>query len=382
MASATERKARNKPLELHLPKVAMVTGSFPDDPCGVGDYTARLSQELARQGIHVCVLTTDLPEIKSLQPSITVCKVVKSWRLYNTFRFVRFLKAMKPDLIHIQYPTRGYRWFLLPNFLPLICWFIFPKLCRIATIHEFTIAHTFRKIGMIFLLLLSNKIIFPDRQEASAVLKWFPRLKGRYTVIPIGANIEPVSNTVSSRRMAEIPYIVYFGFATKSKDVITLFHAFKQLLLHGVQCKLVMITHLSDDDHSVMKELGIEHAITITGYCTPEQVSFYFTNAIACVLPFKDGVSLRRGTFLTALRHGLPVVTTMGENVPEALKNWENVILTPIGDCQAMADSILKLFQDTGLRNKISDNARELGKGFSWDNIGLQHVTLYSSMLT
>src|SRR3990172_13141715 len=98
MASATERKVRNKPLELHPEKVAMVTGSFPDAPCGVGDYTARLSQELARQGIHVCVLTTDLPEIKSPQPSITVCKVVKSWRLYNTFRFVRFLKAMKPDI--------------------------------------------------------------------------------------------------------------------------------------------------------------------------------------------------------------------------------------------------------------------------------------------
>ena len=79
MVSVTERKVRNKPLELHPKKVAMVTGSFPDDPCGVGDYTARLSQELARQGIHVCVLTTDLPEIKSLHPSITVCKVVKSW---------------------------------------------------------------------------------------------------------------------------------------------------------------------------------------------------------------------------------------------------------------------------------------------------------------
>ncbi|HHT9107385.1 MAG TPA: glycosyltransferase family 4 protein [Candidatus Wunengus sp. YC63] len=382
MVSATERKVRSKPSELHPKKVAMVTGSFPDDPCGVGDYTARLSQELARQGINVCVLTTDLPEIKPLHPSITVCKVVKSWRLCNTFRFVRFLKAMKPDIIHIQYPTRGYRWFLLPNFLPLICWFIFPKLCRIATIHEFTIAHKFRKIGMIFLLLLSNKIIFPDQHEASAVLKWLPWFKGRYTVIPIGANIEPVSNTVSSRRMAETPYIVYFGFATKSKDVITLFHAFKQLLLHGVQCKLVMITRLSGDDHSVMKKSGIEHAITVTGYCTPEQVSRYFTNATACVLPFKDGVSLRRGTFLTALRHGLPVVTTMGENVPEVLKNWENVILTPIGDYQAMSDAILKLFHDPGLRNKISDNARELGKSFSWDNIGLQHVALYSSMLT
>ncbi|MBI5677654.1 MAG: hypothetical protein HZC52_04010, partial [Planctomycetes bacterium] len=98
MVSATERKVRSKPSERYPKKVAMVTGSFPDDPCGVGDYTARLSQELARQGINVCVLTTDLPEIKPLHPSITVCKVVKSWRLCNTFRFVRFLKAMKPDI--------------------------------------------------------------------------------------------------------------------------------------------------------------------------------------------------------------------------------------------------------------------------------------------
>ena len=383
MVSLPERKVRNKPLELHSKKVAIVTGSFPNDPCGVGDYTARLSQELARHGINVCVLTTDLPEIRPVDyRSINVFKVVKSWRLYSAFRFVRFLKAIKPDLIHIQYPTRGYKWFLLPNFLPLICWFIFPKLGRMVTIHEFTIAHKLRKMGMVFLLLFSNKIIFPDQHEASAVLKWFPWLKERYTVIPIGANIEPVSYNVSRRQMAEIPYIVFFGFATKSKDIATLLHAFKQVLSHGVQCKLVMITHLSSDARSLIKELGLEHVITVTGYCTPEQVSLYFTNATACILPFKDGVSLRRGTFLTALRHGLPVVTTMGEEIPDILKNWENVILTPVGDYQAMSNAILKLFCDPGLRNNISDNARELGKCFSWDNIGLQHVAIYSSMLT
>jgi glycosyltransferase involved in cell wall biosynthesis len=359
----------------------MITGSFPNELCGVGDYTERLSRELAKLGIDVYLLTTDRPEIKDGgYGAVNVEKVIKSWRLHNLLVLIRHLKAIQPDLIHIQYPTRGYRWHLLVNFLPLVCIFMLPRIPRIVTIHEFTIAHWLRKVGMVFLLLFSTKISFPDHREKAAVLRWFPWLRNQCMVIPIGSNIEPRSYCAIGQELMEKPCLVYFGFSTRSKDITTLIHAFQVLLSESVQCKLLMITQLPKKDMDWIKQLGLEHAITVTGYCPPDEVSNYLKNTMICVLPFTDGVSMRRGTFIAALQHGLPVVTTFGKEVPDVLKNWENVILTPVGDSQAMSQAILKLIHNHDLINKISVNARKLGEYFSWERIGQLHEALYQSV--
>lgn len=368
---------------MHKMKVAMITGSYPTYPCGVGDYTQRLSRELASQGLHVHVITTDRPEIQpTADERLTVKKLVPSWKLRHAFRLLPCLKQIGPDLIHVQYPTRGYKWHLLPNFLPLFCRLTLPTSTRVVTIHEFTIAHWLRKLGMTPLIFLSHLIILPDEREQKAVLRWFPWLKNRCKVIPIGANIDPVVASENIQEVEDPPWIVYFGFLTKSKDFMTLLYAFHHLLSKGVQCKLRLISELSRSDYAMIKRLGIEHATTVTGYCSPEQLSRYIMQATVCVLPFVDGVSLRRGTFLTALQHGLPVVTTWGRNVPQELVNFENVVMTPVGDDQAMSDAIVKLLREPDLRRKISNNAQKLGERFSWSDIALDHLEQYRSLVT
>ncbi|MCF6148422.1 MAG: glycosyltransferase family 4 protein [Candidatus Kuenenia sp.] len=361
----------------------MITGSFPNAPCGVGDYTYRLANGLAKPGINIAVITTDDAAITASENNaISVFKLIKNWRLYNIFKIIHCIKKIQPDCIHIQYPTRGYKWFLLPNMLPLFCRWFFPKIQRIVTIHEFSIAHPLRKMGMIFLLLFSDKIIFPDQREAESVLKWLPIIKTKYTIIPIGANIEPSLHKKMAEKPQDIPYIVYFGFATKSKGIDTLLHALKQLRPFAISCKLVMITQLSYPLQEMINKLNLEHEIVVTGHCFPEQISHYFQNAFACVLPFNDGISLRRSTFLTAICHNVPVITTKGKDVPSCLKNWENVILTEIGNSGEIADTIVKLIQNPELREKISNNTKELAKYFSWDAICKKHVELYSSIIT
>lgn len=371
------------PTKSHTYKVAMITGSFPDAPCGVGDYTHRLANGLTKLGIAVAVITTDdacITASEITNPSIF--KLIKNWRLYHIFKIINCIKRIRPDCIHIQYPTRGYKWSLLPNMLPLFCRLFFPKILRVTTIHEFSIAHPLRKMGMIFLLLFSDKIIFPDQREAESVLKWIPLIKTNYTVIPIGTNIEPSFSGKMAEKTLNIPYIIYFGFATKSKGIDTLLYAFKHLRSFAISCKLVMITQLSYPLQEMIKKLNLEQEIVVTGHCSPEQISHYFQNALACVLPFNDGISLRRSSFLTALCHNVPVITTKGKGIPPCLKNRENVILTEIGNSGEIADAIVALLQNPELRQKISNNAKELAKNFSWDTICKKHAEFYLSNIT
>jgi len=370
-------------------KIALITGSFPNHPCGVGDYTARLAEQLALKGATVYVLTTDRPEIQTLDNDrVKVIKAVPSWRLIQLPRLLRRLIEIRPDVVHIQYPTRGYGRHLLVPFFPIAHRLLFRKTPLVVTLHEFSLAHWLRKISQIFLISLSDNVITPDDRERRSLLGWSKSLAFRSRVIPIGANIESATDRPagSSIRLKD-PYLVYFGFYSKSKDLYMLLEAFQKVSQGPVKCRLVMIMELSADNREhqrfsvTLNRLGLGEAVTITGYCPPDAVSRYLSGAAICILPFSDGVSLRRTSFLTALNYGLPTVTTVGKDFPEMLKNWENVVMVPVGDSLAMADAIVKLLTEPELCGKISGNAKRLSESFSWPSIAEDHINLYNTTL-
>src|SRR5690606_8870341 len=100
-----------------------------------------------------------------------------------------------------------------------------------------------------------------------------------------------------------------------------------------------------------------------------------------CVLPFRDGVSTKRGSFMAAIHHGLPVITTRGPELPEGLVHRENVFLVDYGDEKALTDAILQLLRDEILRRRLAGGAKELANQFGWDNIAEQTVRVYQRVI-
>ena len=370
-------------------KILLIAGSMPNHPCGVGDYTARLAEEVALRGATVYVLTTDRPEIQVPKgDGVQVIKAVPSWRLIHLPQLLRRIKEIRPDLVHVQYPTSGYGRNLLIPLFPLVHRLFFRKIPLVATLHEMSIAHWLRKVSQIFLISLSDYVIVPDDRERQSLLGWSKKLASRSRVIPIGANIEFMENPKagSSTRLKD-PYIVYFGFYSNSKDLNMLLEAFKKISQSLIQCRLVMIMELvrGNREHErfadLLVSLGLTDSVTITGYCARDRVSRYLSEAAICVLPFSDGVSLRRTSFLTALHFGLPTITTAVKDYPDILHNWENVVLVPVGDSPALAEAILKLLTEPELRGRISENARQLSGRFSWTGIAEEHLDLYRALM-
>lgn len=366
-------------------RVTVLTGSFPEMVCGVGDYTSRLVRQLAAAGLDVRVITTELPEIQICHSSnLSVHPVIPAWRLLYLYRLSCHLRASLPDLVHIQYPTRGYQKHLLINIYPIIHALLFPHLPLILTLHEFSLSHWLRKLSLIFLLSLANRIILPDERERTALVAWFPRLASRTAVIPIGANIEPRADK-QDRPPPDVtdPYIVYFGFLTKAKDPETLLMAYKHLLQRRGDHRLLLVTEFLPGNRTHrrilrrIRQLGLTDRITITGYCHPDQVSRNLRGAAMCVLPFADGATLRHATLITALQHGLATVTTIRNEIPAGFENWHNIVLTPVGNPEDMAEALFTLLNDPMRRTAIARQAKTLGDRFAWPLIAQQHSYLY-----
>ena len=101
-------------------RIALVTGSWPDLPCGVGDYAARLSQALARRGARVVVVTTRDARVRAGAggDGPDVRAVMGGWGVTRLPGLAAAVRRARPDVTLLQYPTRGYGRGLAPTLLP------------------------------------------------------------------------------------------------------------------------------------------------------------------------------------------------------------------------------------------------------------------------
>lgn len=105
-----------------------------------------------------------------------------------------------------------------------------------------------------------------------------------------------------------------------------------------------------------IKELGLEDAITFEGRLeTIDDVMKQIKKSKFALVPIK--VDIISGVILQAMSHGLPVVTCITPGTPEQNKKRESILLSPVGDHQAMADNMIKLIENPDYAKMLIENA-------------------------
>jgi glycosyltransferase involved in cell wall biosynthesis len=62
--------------------------------------------------------------------------------------------------------------------------------------------------------------------------------------------------------------------------------------------------------HKLVADLNLDKIVHISGYLPADTASRYIAGSDFGVLPFNCGVTIKSGSLLTMLAHGLPVVAT------------------------------------------------------------------------
>ena len=108
-------------------RVLLISGSYPPDACGVGDYTMRLARALAKQpDWEVAVLTGPAASggapggVTDELPAPTVIHCPGAWAFSALPRIVTAVRQWAPDVVHFQYPTQGFFGWRLPALLPAL----------------------------------------------------------------------------------------------------------------------------------------------------------------------------------------------------------------------------------------------------------------------
>lgn len=387
-----------------MPRILLISGSFPPLKDGVGDYSCLLSRWLADEdpGWEVHVLTSR-GCWGSSSGRARIHPVIRGWGWLGLPDIIRWVGAIAPDIVHVQYPALGYARHLMPTFLPAILR-LRGRYRVTATFHGFGL-YTFLGKTRLSITALGCHAVVPVsdhiRSAACSFYRGFRIFNGNIRrmkdAIYVASSIEPPARAATVgksevRRSWGIKpgelAIAYFGFINQGKGFDDLLRAVAMCRDQGLACRLICITELEperDGLHrrigSLIDELRLADLTFFTGYLERKMVAGHLMAADFAALPFNYGASTKRSSLLASLACGLPVITTSDPGLPPFFADGHNIILVPRGNPEALAAAILRLAEDRALRLRLGQGAAELSRRFNWRDIARRHRELYAGLL-
>jgi glycosyltransferase involved in cell wall biosynthesis len=369
-------------------KLGLVTGEFPPMQGGVGDYTHELARALAALGVEVHVITDTRCKNTDLPPStFHLHPVIHRWSLASLLHIRALVQALNLSILNLQYQAAAYGLSAPIHVLPSVA-----GVKTVVTFHDLRIPYLFPKAGR-----LREAAVTHLARSASGVIVTDPadedelRRRGgvkRLTQIPIGSNIAPQPPSSYDRaawreEMGVYPnefLLGHFGFLNESKGGDTLIGALSALVSRKARVKLALIggqTGTSDATNAafsaeiekLIARYDLNDHILRTGFVDAPEVSAHLMACDAVVLPYRDGVSFRRGSFMAALAHGCPVVTTHPATLLPELRDGVNIRFVPPESASAIVLAVTELLDAPELRARLRLGARELSALFSWETI-------------
>ena len=144
-----------------------------------------------------------------------------------------------------------------------------------------------------------------------------------------------------------------------------------------------------DEFFSGVKNLGLkldvreprssDGDIFILGAIPHDSINELYRASDVLVFPsVKEGWGL---VVLEAMASGVPVVSSNIEPMTEYLIDEENSILVSPMDYETLSRKIIRVLEETDLRNKLIRNGRKTSEAYSWRNTALKHEEFYSEVL-
>ena len=180
-------------------------------------------------------------------------------------------------------------------------------------------------------------------------------------------------------------YLLYLGGFDQRKNVPTILQAFRQLLNHQAQARLVIAGRLPKEDSAffpdprrIVQELGLGEAVQLIGWVPDEEKPALYSGAAAFVFPSHyEGFGLPP---LEAMACGIPAIGSVAASLPEVI--GDGGLLVPPGDADALAEAMSRLWHDTELRATLGQRALAHAARFSWSKTAHETLQTYKEVIS
>ena len=311
-------------------RLLIVSGSFPDIPCGMSGHVKLIAERIVESGgYEVSVLTSADPLVNpDIASGYKVFPSIENWDLWFAYRICRQIISHHPDIVHIQNPTikyTGWRSGIMSVVAPMLKK-IQPSIRLVVTQHDLAIGEPTFRWRYYPLFCAADAIIVSNSRDYQAVIAQGIELQKVYRA-PVSAHFQMRDRTdkikLVTRKKFQIPpqvvVVAYFGFVHPGRRIDVLLRALailkSRIEIHGIiigaaatgsEAYYLQCQQLAD-------QLGLTDQITWTGYVDTEQVADGLAAADVFVSLLERGADLRNTSVISAILAQLPVVTTLNE---------------------------------------------------------------------
>ncbi|MCZ6691440.1 MAG: glycosyltransferase family 4 protein [Planctomycetota bacterium] len=380
-------------------KLLIITEEFPPMRGGVADYTRHLGQALAGKGIRTVVLTSAGSGARR-EGGVEVLREVRSWNAFGMLAVLRKIRRARPDVCNLQYVPYMYSAYGVPlQIAALAAGIRAMGIPLVTTIHEvggcfrwarpkyWGIVLLQRVIAHALALLSSQIVVVVDLYRAM-----LGRSGSKIRSIPVGSNIIPVDVPEPERRRlrkAIAPggetIIATFAGGAWYKAVVVLEAASALIKTRGKEVKVLVLGARGLETppggrslSRIAEELGIDHAVRITGYL--EESDVFRRLAVADIFALIDagpygGISAKSTVLVAAFAAGLPVVANRGPITDSLFVHDENIFLVDSAGPVELAAALDRLIDDPDGRRRLADGGRETYRQhFTWERIAADYM--------
>ena len=352
---------------------------------GTLQYTHNLANAMADRGHQVGLATSLDYEAKTLPKRYHPMEVFDRFRPrpIRIARFLRYVRSVRPQIIHFQGGQQ-------PKAYLMLC-----RLLR--AISDATLVYTpqemlpFRMqekdIATVSKLYAQMRHVFVNaRQNMDIAVDTFGADPARTTVLPL-ADLGAATRELAAPEPPDIPadrkLALCFGLIEPRKGIGTLIDSFPAVLEREPSAYLAIVGKPMMDIAPYQQQIE-QLGLTASARLVPDYVSFeamagYFERAELVVLPYEIGWN--SGVLANAFGAGKPVVATDIGGFDEVVTDGANGLLVPPSDAPALADAMARMLGDEGFRATLAEGARKTADENSWSAIAAKTEQVYGQVL-
>jgi glycosyltransferase involved in cell wall biosynthesis len=136
---------------------------------------------------------------------------------------------------------------------------------------------------------------------------------------------------------------------------------------------------LEGEIRKLVAELNLT-GVNFTGVAAHQEIGRYYDQAdIFINASWLDNMPL---SVIEAFASGTPVVTTSPECMPYLVQHERTGLLSPVGDERALAANVVRLLRDADLAKRLTKNAQEESKKYTWEAVREQWLTTYRGLVS
>jgi glycosyltransferase involved in cell wall biosynthesis len=374
----------------------IITGEYPPQMGGLGDYSQLLARGLSSAGIGVHIWAPTLIDGQTDQdePGIILHRIAGCWSDRDFAKISAALDQFEgPRRISLQYAPNVFQHRGL-NF-GLARWLKSRKQAGDfvrAMFHEVTyivkpgdrlprrlLAFGQRRLAKRLLQSIDvvdlaiphwETMLRPLDLRADRTYDWRP-VPSNVPVVDDAAGVAALRAEISSQAAGVTRWIGSFG--TFAGDVVRLLEAVVPRLLQAhPEAGFLLMGRGGENIAQAWQQAypGLAHRVIATGARPLIEISRYLQICDLLLQPYPGGVCTKRGSMMAGLAHGAAIVTTRGDVTEPIWAETGAALIVDEGDAAALINQAESLLQDDGLRGTLSSHALALYR----DRFDVRHL--------